>query len=879
MSTHNIIYRWTQDDKDNTPKPPPAQPPEDPKAKWDDFQRRKVTPYGFTPEMLPGCSANQPGARVTIDLTQSYKYPFEVMRFGHSPYPPKLPPDVEWADVPPEAADSATIGALCEKLLQLGNGDYKAKYGGLYDAFTKSDASTAVDRRELARAILEHWENTDCRYGLFSSGKANAKSAWDQPWDLPTKADVTESSGAVTYRIRRIPAHRPTQVTNPVAPGAQTARQADPVISMLDVDIVEIEMMISQIVKLLEQSRAALDERMRLVARLTGLEALVRVSAGATRGSDNDALPFVPRLRPLPEQVRKIMIDTPESTFLAAMEGPVESIKRQIGPVDALADDVERLSASLLEKLIGESFGKKSGAWGKAIVEKKLQQHPAVELRLGRLGQLAVAALEAVADGKSGESDAWAEKLWKILEGAGDLPPPVTPGQIKDTTFLEALLDLLHKRANQGTLITIASGSVGNLPGYPSITVAIAQTAAHWSLPKAALALKSGDSAAAKKLADRILGAFRRTLGTDATLIDQLEAAVQAVNTAASSAAAAATKAATSKLATDIEASAVAKAAANAKAAAADGLSKKITEKIGGNWQTSTKLKFGALAIQIWAFVTSVRAFNEETAKNPPTTTGDKIIWYLNVAGFGPAIGLVMTSGFDVALTGLGAMGKPAAATALANRLGYQTTDAASLGLGKAGYALGKIGAVISIVTGAVTVLNELSSKQWSYSKSDGYLLASGALGTTSGVLTLLASYVGAEGSMTVATFFTASASCPPLAALAAITAALSIAVLLIEEEQKAARQRFNVIVASDLKSLAASRYYRPLLRLNKDVAQVFTDLEAKLKEGTFPVPRGDIIVRVILRQAGFSAQDVDAVAGGASWGDIGALSTGGATP
>jgi hypothetical protein len=819
---HDISYRWTMSDTASAGAKAPGQPPQ------------KVTPYGFFSDMLPGCEKYIPGAMISIDLSQSYRYPFEVLRFGHSPFPPKFPVDVAWSDVPTELADCATIGALCEKLSNLAGSGYGPKYGGLYDAFATQSEGTLATRRDLARAIFEFWDNTNYRYAVLSSGKWSPTDVFERPWDLPTAATLTESVGgaqkSVTHRIVRIPTHRPREITSPVAPGSQVLKQPDSIISMLDTDIAEIEATIGQISALLKRSRDLCDLRLRLVSGLVGLHALVAVSAGANK-ADNDAGAFVARLSPLPERVRRIMLSTAESDFVTARDGGAALIAHTLGPGDDLAEHIDRLAVALLEKLIGNDFGKKSGAWAKAILKQELVDHPGVQLRLGRLGQLAVGALEVVADAKSGDGYDASEKLWKILEELSDASAAVKPGDIKDRSFLDVLMIIFGKRANQGTLFTVTAGSIGNLPGYPSLTVAIVQTAAHWGLPRAAAAWKQGATGPLQTLGTRILSGFKRALVADKDLADQLDAAINA-------------------------------SIPDQKQIGQ--ISRDITRKIGANWQSMGAVKLGVVGLQVLAFIVAMQELKNNQSNQ--VTRGDKFIYVANCAAMSVQGAVLVIGGVDTMLTMLGDVHKPAAEM-LGKALGFNSADTAAKQLGKAGFALGKVAALIAIITGTATVVNELSTNGWVWSRANGFTLASGALGATSGLLTLVASYVGA-GELTFTVFLTASVSCPPLAALAAITAAMSVGVVTLGDEEKIERQRFNQIVLSDLEGLSRNPYFLPLLRLHPEIAKVIEDLRVKLKDGTFCMPQGGPLVRAYLGQAGFSAADVNTIVGGAEWGD-----------
>jgi hypothetical protein len=215
-------YRFTARDAMNMRKPRPDLAPRD---AWSDYQARMVTPYGFLPENLPGFEKYAAGDLVSINLDRS-AVPLELWPFT------KLPSGVEWLDVDEaDVTGSATLGDLCDRLLAKGEGQLKAKYGGLYDAFKKKDTSSANARRSLAKAIFDHWDNTNYRYAVIGSGKFNWTDAYDKPWDLPTQGDAQGSDGSggtkrVTYRVLKVPTHSPVVVPRAVAPASPATDSA-----------------------------------------------------------------------------------------------------------------------------------------------------------------------------------------------------------------------------------------------------------------------------------------------------------------------------------------------------------------------------------------------------------------------------------------------------------------------------------------------------------------------------------------------------------------------------------------------------------------------------------------------------------------------------
>ena len=215
--TVTVQYKWVERDKLNAPKIAPSPAPSSPKDKWADYQNRQLTPYGFVREMLPGCEKYKAGDMVSISLSKSFLFPFEVRRFGN------LPADVDWLDIPKEVSTANTIGELCSRLYKLGDTTMKEKLGGIYDAFKDYDpavspeGSVKLARQALARIIFDHWGNTELRHSIIQQGDFD----WSHAWEVPRALSAVGASEGKDFAIVKVPMHEVVVKTVPAAKGTQ----------------------------------------------------------------------------------------------------------------------------------------------------------------------------------------------------------------------------------------------------------------------------------------------------------------------------------------------------------------------------------------------------------------------------------------------------------------------------------------------------------------------------------------------------------------------------------------------------------------------------------------------------------------------------------
>jgi hypothetical protein len=485
-----VKYRWVPRDAENAQKPPPMAAPQDNGAKWSAYQARKLTPYGFVPEMLPGCEKYKVGAPVPINLGGSYLYRLEVNRFA------ELGGDVDWLPIDAEdLAGCATIGALCEKLLADGNGKLAAKYGGIYNAFKDKDEATEAARGKLAKAIFDHWDNTNLRYAVITSGKFDWSDFDKQPWQQPTQASVEETEGGtkktVTYRILKVPTKVPRVKQVPAAQGTQVVVTPDAEMEALEGDMRRIREETRRIYTLLDQSHTYMKERMRFAHHLTMLRVLLEASSTGAGDLSKRAGELAQNAKALEETAAKAMKEEPLPQVLdprVATVAPSKSvqaiIRRELGYVDdiekAFTDAGKSLGALLFDDT---SFADRVEKWGLYVIGKKLHETPAFQVQQVKISTTLTDAILALTE--TPLSDAHKGKIDTLLASVPDVGLNASNVTQALSTGLHKIMAIFgkmgvwtkeHDVLRRGAFAAQLAGNLwGNLAGPPSITVALVQ--------------------------------------------------------------------------------------------------------------------------------------------------------------------------------------------------------------------------------------------------------------------------------------------------------------------------------------------------------------------------------------------------------------------
>lgn len=190
-----VFYRWTT--HDHLTAQSPAYPKEgdhvDPAA--------CVTPYLLLPQALLRPREIGVGEKVLVTLGRSY-FPWSVKRFDI--------PDHEWRAIPAEVTGYTTIRQLFEKL--------HAHDGTKFDLFDPAGRPpTALAK--LAHLVFEHWDNTDYRLAMTSSGSFDEKTLKRDVLDFPTEQGGQKLTHVPTREVLSPPAKAAPQPPSGGSPG------------------------------------------------------------------------------------------------------------------------------------------------------------------------------------------------------------------------------------------------------------------------------------------------------------------------------------------------------------------------------------------------------------------------------------------------------------------------------------------------------------------------------------------------------------------------------------------------------------------------------------------------------------------------------------
>ena len=252
-------------------------------------------------------------------------------------------------------AGCATLGELCDKLLADGSDKLAVKYGGLYDAFKVKDASSEEARRKLCRAIFDHWDNTDLRYAVITSGKFDWTDCDKQPWAQPTQA----SAGGVSYRIMKVPTRAPRHKRVSAASGTQVVVAPDEEMNALEGDLRWIRVQGQRIGTLLEQSRIYLRERAELAQHLTMTRVMLEMSATGAGDNIAEVRKLAATARDLEAEAARAAREVPLAELVDARTrkgapsgSVVAAIRAQLGYVDDIAAELEKTGKRLAARLL-----------------------------------------------------------------------------------------------------------------------------------------------------------------------------------------------------------------------------------------------------------------------------------------------------------------------------------------------------------------------------------------------------------------------------------------------------------------------------------------------------------------------------------------------
>jgi|GEM_PF-4871733 len=456
---------------------------------------RYVTPYRILPSTLPDCKKWKVGDSVAIALEKSSER-WAVDQF--------FVDGCEWVEVPAAVAVSGTLSDLCAKLLAHNPHRFPAAY---YD-FSKKTAKT---KSEVSRLLFEYWKNSPYRHASIQAG-----FDWSNP-RYPDKQVLQDGQ-----KLRWVLGKKPVVVKVPVAPGSQTMQMEDPTLDALSGDIVEMRLKAARIVDLLRTSEVIMRGRLSLSQRFTALHTLIDVCANAHPEANPDAIALSGTSKALGKKVLDSLRNKPLAELLDesnASPSVMHSLRKSFGFSDDIAAEIRRIGLELVEKLTSDAdFAARCGSWATLALKKGLAGTPAFQLRYNKLVVALVEVLAALQEVHT--ADEFADKLLTILERVPSAP--VTDGNAIERIGQRSALDVVL--ALGGPTISMATTSVGNAAGPPSLYIAVVQLRA---AKKIADAMRASSSAAAVVLRDELLAQLRSALGQKTVLADKLAEAIK----------------------------------------------------------------------------------------------------------------------------------------------------------------------------------------------------------------------------------------------------------------------------------------------------------------------------------------------------------------
>jgi len=441
-----------------------------------------VTPYVLHWSLVPG-SATLTGGTVipALPIKLAEKYP-AVKRFelGHG---------FGWEAVPPGVEDAETLAELCDKLWATRNPKYVEGY------YNRARMS-AADRNKTAMLIFDYWENTEYRYAVITGGGfdwnlVNPDKTPDIMWSLRAKAMSKEKGepAGLVRRVRFVPVRLPETSVISAKPGSESIKVVapDPVLALLDMDVAEIRSLTNRIADLFEKSKKDLEDRTRFAHGYTALRVLLEQCAGSSqealhvtrvaataRKLEARVHREIPKFK-LREQLALASRKASSLSYLQAETRLSEVIRSELGYVDDMAAEIQKLTDRLCELLVGEgAAAARCGELARKVIERKLHGSPAFEAVRAKIAASVADALAILHEART--SAEFAKKIAEAIQFAPE-KPILKASDVRDRSFLDATFGFVgaQKWALGGFVASTVTTAVGNLAGPPSLYIAAVQ--------------------------------------------------------------------------------------------------------------------------------------------------------------------------------------------------------------------------------------------------------------------------------------------------------------------------------------------------------------------------------------------------------------------